>query len=745
MSAPAQSSQFIVFLVFVIFFVISFLTNILGPLVPDIITGFRVTLTLAAVLPFSFFIAYGVMSIPAGFAVERWGEKKLMVASFALATSGALGFALMPTYHAAVVSLFVMGSGMAALQVAINPLLRVAGGEQNFAFNSAFAQLVFGGASFASPLVYSYLVTHLGGPRDAHEIETHANETSALLHILGNLIPPRLPWVSIYWLFAVCTAVMAVLISLLRLPTVERKADESAGTLDLYCALLRNPIVWLYFLSVAAYVGSEQGTADWMGQFLYRYHGFDPHDVGAAAVSRFWGLLTAGCLLGMLLLKLFDSRTVLIGFSLGALLMLTLALFGKASVSLLAFPAIGLFASIMWPTLVSLALNSVPAHQGPFAGILCTGIMGGAVLPLLIGKLGDLFGLRLGLMLLYVTFACVLSVGFWARPIIGNSTVTGGKKPRTAPVVLTSLSMLLFLAPAQQARAESPPYLDLSQPEPILETPQAWEGDQQPHTLSIVELNRDGYRYWGWYGLNHGRGVGLARSNDLVHWIKFEGNPLSLNARWPSVLRNADPAHPDTLYMALTRNYDTPTSHIVLAASRDGIHLTDLKVLVRPVENQRNQNPNLFKDPVSGDFFLTFYRGNDRDTFDIVSRRSRRIEDLDRAAEKVLLHSAATLAAPNLLYVPKGRGYGKGVYYLATEIFPNRYNDSDRGVWQVKVFVSDRPDGRFDPVTRNPVEDGGRACLFQHLIHGRFYGYQCRLDAGTDVWHMELVSAPVPK
>jgi fucose permease len=123
------------------------------------------------------------------------------------------------------------------------------------------------------------------------------------------------------------------------------------------------------------------------------------------------------------LLKLFDSRRVLIGFSVGALLCLTAALFGPSRVALYAFPCIGLFASIMWPVLVSLALNSVSEHHGPFAGILSTGIMGGAVGPVIIGRLGDHFGLRAGLCFLYVTFSCVLSVGFWARPLISNATV----------------------------------------------------------------------------------------------------------------------------------------------------------------------------------------------------------------------------------------------------------------------------------------------------------------------------------
>ena len=411
-AVTASSSRFIVGLVFLIFFVISFLTNILGPLVPDIISGFRVSLAMAAVLPFSFFIAYGVMSIPAGFLVECWGEKTLIIVSFLCGTAGALSFALFPSYQVAILSLFVMGAGMAALQVAINPLLRVAGGEAHFAFNSAFAQLVFGSASFLSPLVYVYLVTRLG---------TGVRPSGALLGLLASVTPTTLPWVSIYWLFAFATVAMALYVATLKLPTVERSADESAGSLQMYAVLLRNPVTWLYFLSIVAYVGCEQGSADWMSQFLYRYHGFDPHSRGASAVSYFWGLLTAGCLIGMLLLKLYDSRRVLIGFSLGALVMLTLALFGPAQVSLLAFPCIGLFASIMWPTLVSLALNSGPAHHGPFAGILCTGIMGGAVIPLLIGSIGDRYGLRTGMLLLYLTFGGVLSVGFWARPLINNA------------------------------------------------------------------------------------------------------------------------------------------------------------------------------------------------------------------------------------------------------------------------------------------------------------------------------------
>ena len=415
MSHSIPRNRYMVAIVFLTFFVMSLLTNILGPIVPDIISSFKVSLAAAAFLPFSFFIAYGVMSIPAGFWVERFGEKPVMIAAFLVGTVGSLSFAFHPSYGVAVVSLFVMGSGMATLQTAINPLLRVAGGEEHFAFNSAFAQLVFGSASFLSPYMYSYLVLNLGNDRAAR---------NWLIDVLAKLTPPALPWASMYWIFAVFTLAMVVVLFFSRFPRVELTVDERAGSLEMYGSLFRKPMVWAFFLCVFAYVGSEQGAADWMSKFLSQYHGYDPHTAGATAVSWFWGLLTIGCLIGMLLLKIFDSRYVLIGTCLGALLCLTAALFGAAKVSIIAFPAIGLFASVMWPMLVSLGLNSVSEHHGSFAGILSTGIMGGAVVPVIIGRIGDHFGLRAGVAFLYVTFACVLSVGFWAKPLITNATVS---------------------------------------------------------------------------------------------------------------------------------------------------------------------------------------------------------------------------------------------------------------------------------------------------------------------------------
>ena len=341
-------NYFMVGLILLTFFVISFLTNIIGPLVPEIIEDFELSLTLVALLPFAFFIAYGVMSIPAGILIERYAEKKVMILAFGVAFFGALLFSLMPGYRIAVLSLFLIGTGMAMLQVAINPLLRVSGGEEHFAFNSLIGQLFFGGASFLSPLVYSYLVLNMG-----------AEDNGWFLATLSSLVPDALPWVSLYWLFALVSLLMMVIIAVSKFPEVIKNEDEKVGALQTHLDLLKDKKVILFFLGIFTYVGTEQGVANWMSEFLSTYHGYDPQTVGASAVSAFWGLMTAGTVLGLFLLKVMDSRKVLILFTSIVLVCLALALFGSANVSRISFQAIGFFIAVMWPIIFSLALNSI--------------------------------------------------------------------------------------------------------------------------------------------------------------------------------------------------------------------------------------------------------------------------------------------------------------------------------------------------------------------------------------------------
>jgi MFS transporter, FHS family, L-fucose permease len=409
-----KRNYYLVILIFFIFFAISFLTNILGSINPNVSDSFSLNGTMTGLLPFSFFIAYALMSIPSGLIVQKYDEKKSLILAWILAFGGALLFSLFPVFPVFLCSLFLIGCGMALLQVALFPLLRVTGGEEHFAFNNLIVQLVFGGASFLSPFVYSYLVNSLNNQ--------HAGQ-GAFINLMASVTPQNLSWVSIYWIFAFISFVMIAIIVLVRFPKVVRKEDEVVGAWETHVELFRQKTVILFFLGIFSYVGMEQGIANWISEFLRSYHGFKPEAEGAATVGLFWGMMTVGCLLGLVLLKVLDSKIVLRIFSAACVIVLSLTLFGSARIALIGFPALGFCLSVMYGIIFSLALNSVTRYHGSFAGILCTAIAGGAIFSLLIGKLKDIIGLQAGMMILYIPLAYILSLSFWAKPLVQNATI----------------------------------------------------------------------------------------------------------------------------------------------------------------------------------------------------------------------------------------------------------------------------------------------------------------------------------
>jgi MFS transporter, FHS family, L-fucose permease len=405
-----QRRALVVGYILCIWFVISFVTNLIGPLMPVIIRDFRLSLALAGLLPFSFFLAYGLISIPAGMLVEARGPRTTLLAAFVLNLLGSLAIAAAPGYVTTVAGLFVIGLGMAMLQVVINPLMRTAGGEAHFAVYSVLGQLVFGLASFVSPLAFAALM----------EDAPH----SGALAMLMKLAPAALPWVTFYWAFTLMFAVVIAVTYAIRIPGLELREDERAGTMEAYRELLRDRHARWFFLGIVAYVGTEQSLANWMSQFLSVYHGLSPTAEGAHAVSLFWGLMSVGCLVGVLFLRLLDSRVVLAIFSACAIVCIGLALFGPATLALWSFSAAGFFLSVMFSVIFSLALNSVTRHHGALSGILCTGILGGALVPLLVGVLGDWIGLRGAMTVMFLTVGYIFSIAAWARPLIRNETIS---------------------------------------------------------------------------------------------------------------------------------------------------------------------------------------------------------------------------------------------------------------------------------------------------------------------------------
>lgn len=414
---PPSSKKYshIVLLVMVVFFAISFITNILNSIIVDVKESFDLSLALTGLLPFSFFIAYGVMSIPAGFLSEKYSDKTLLSVSFLVMMAASIVFTIFPGYLVFSLTLFCLGCCMAVLQVVINPMLRAAGGKEHFAFNSVLAQLVFGSASFASPFLYIYLVND-------------TDSQKSIANLLRSLVPTDLPWVSLYVVFSFLALLLLLIVRLTKYPKYQKKETEKSGDYNSYLQLLKNRWTLLYFVGIFCYVGTEQGIGNWISQFLNQYHGYDAQTTGANTVAYFWAMLTAGCLLGLILLKIMDSRKLLIGAATATMVCLIVAIFGSGEVALIAFPMLGFFISVMWSIIFSLGLNSVRSQHGSLSGILCTGIAGGAVMPLIVGFIGDFVNLKTGMVFLFIPLLFILSIGFWAKPLVNNSTIRLKKK-----------------------------------------------------------------------------------------------------------------------------------------------------------------------------------------------------------------------------------------------------------------------------------------------------------------------------
>ena len=130
------------------------------------------------------------------------------------------------------------------------------------------------------------------------------------------------------------------------------------------------------------------------------------------------------------------------------------------------------------------------------------------------------------------------------------------------------------------------------------------------HTFSVIEANKDGYKYWGYYGLDHYendvhlRKAGLVRSNNLLDWVKYEGNPIfASNCRWPTVVIN------NGKFYMFYAEYKGPNkdSRIVMAESDNGIDFDNKHVVVPYSDGQQNQNPFIYFNKNDGFFYLFYY------------------------------------------------------------------------------------------------------------------------------------------
>ncbi len=358
----AKSRFQLLILLLLNYFTFALITNIPGVLLPFWKEDFNLSSTVISLLGAVFFLAYGLTSLPQGFLLDNIGNKKFFLWGIGLVLLGSVAFALMPVYNVGLVSLFVIGIGVTALQLVGNLLVKkIDEDPSKYSRNLTLAQVFCGIGGAGGGFLIGYLINTLG-----------------------------LGWKSIYFLFAGLAALVAVMALITNIPDAKEEANYTKPTKEEYFKLAKNPLMLLYALGIFTYVGIEVGVATWVSTFLVDK--FSIAKVEAAkVVSMYWILQSVGRFTGGFVLNYIDTPKALIIYALGCLGSLVLAVVAPtATVASIAFIGVGFFTSIMFPSIFSLAVNSFDKRQeGTVAGILCTAIVGGAATTPIIGLISD--------------------------------------------------------------------------------------------------------------------------------------------------------------------------------------------------------------------------------------------------------------------------------------------------------------------------------------------------------------------
>jgi fucose permease len=361
-AAPRGPSPVRALPIFLAFFVMGFVDAV-GTLVGFAKTEFRLSGAEAGLLPFFGFVAFALFSVPAGVVADRRGKRFLLLASLGVVLAGQIVASLaLSSYGRLLVAIFLIGLGMAALQVAGNPMMRDVSAPGRYARNLTFAQFLKSLGSIAGP----YLTTLLVG--------------------LG------LAWYRIFPLSAAVT--FAALLAALFLPAAARSVEDRPASVASSFALLKDPAVALAVAGIFLYVGAEVGLNSWLATFLARRFGMD---LGAATrwgPGLFFIALAAGRLLGSVVLDFLDARRFFRVSTLVGLWGLSLLLAGGRDAALAGVILCGLGFANIWPLVFALTIERRPASSGALSGLMCMAIFGGAVLPAVMGLVADRAGVR---------------------------------------------------------------------------------------------------------------------------------------------------------------------------------------------------------------------------------------------------------------------------------------------------------------------------------------------------------------
>jgi len=388
-----------------LFFTWGFITVINNTLLPHLRSVFELNYTQTTLIESVWFIAYFVASIPAARLIERVGYKKSLVVGLSIMALGALMMipaARLPSYIVTLVALFVIACGITLLQVAANPYVAVVGTPQTASSRLNLVQAFNSLGTMFAPLFGGYLILGRSnaGTAGADQVLTQAER-------LADAQAVQLP----YLIVAGVLVVLAVIIARFPLPEMGAatsrvsKAERAAHSLWRHRNLVFGvPAIFIYLIA-------EIGVANLFINFVSQPNiGNVNHEQASHYLFLLWGGMMVGRFVGSVLMRSISAEHVLAAASVGACVVMLVATFSTGPTAMWALISVGLFHSIMFPTIFTLGIKGLGPLTEEGAGLLIMAIAGGALV-VVQGWLADIYGLQTSFLL---TAACELYVLFYA-------------------------------------------------------------------------------------------------------------------------------------------------------------------------------------------------------------------------------------------------------------------------------------------------------------------------------------------
>ncbi|WP_304169509.1 sugar MFS transporter [Phenylobacterium aquaticum] len=402
-SASLAHQNKLIGLMMSLFFAFGFCTVLVDTLIPKLKGMFQLSYAEVMLTQFCFFLAYFIVSAPAGWLLTKIGYLRGVTLGLLVMAAGCLLFtpaAMLGTYPGFLLALFILASGVTTVQVAANPMTASLGDPSKSHARLTLAQAFNSLATMIGPIFGSALILR-GNVALPDPATLSVPALAALRRHEAQAV--QLPFMGI----AVALLALAVLCWALRRWAPEAKAQPMGATFR----LLKNRRLALGAVSIFAYVGAEVSIGSAIANYLMSGHvlGLAPQ-VAGSLVSVYWGLAMVGRFVGAAALRKLSPGRVLTGCAIGAGCLAAVSGLSTGMVAAAAILAIGLFNSIMFPTIFTLAIEELGEETPQGSGILCQAIVGGAIVPLITGFTADRVGLSLAL---FVPVVCYVWIGVY--------------------------------------------------------------------------------------------------------------------------------------------------------------------------------------------------------------------------------------------------------------------------------------------------------------------------------------------